>query len=192
MAAADIHIMLDAGHGWNTEGKRSNDGSLRENEFNESVLAKLALLLQINGISYTILAPEFQDIDLAIRCKREYEAHYKAMKEGKETFLISIHANWNADKRANGIETFCVSDNGEQFGRKIQESIVRATGLRDRGVTRCGTNGYPNFYILKNSGSTAILIECGFMSNEHELEFLKSDEYRNKVALAIAGVLERM
>lgn len=184
--------MLDAGHGWNTEGKRSNDGSLRENEFNESVLAKLALLLQLNGISYTILAPEFQDIDLATRCKREYAAHYKALQEKKDTFLISIHANWSADRRANGIETFCVSDDGEEFGRKIQESIVRATGLRNRGVTRCGTNGYPNFYILKNSGSTAILLECGFMSNPEELALLKSDEYRNNVALAIADVLGKM
>lgn len=192
MSAKNIHIMLDAGHGWNTEGKRSNDGTLRENEFNESVLAKIALLLQINGISYTILAPEFQDIDLTTRCKREYKAHYEAMREGKDSYLISIHANWASDRRANGIETFCVSEDGEEFGRKIQNALVSATKLRDRGVTRCGTNGYPNFYILKNSGSTAILIECGFMSNEQELELLKSDEYRNNIALAIVSVLEKM
>ena len=40
-------------------------------------------------------------------------------------------------------------------------------------------------YVLDNAPCTAILVECGFLSNPSELAMLKTEEYRKKVAACI-------
>lgn len=40
-------------------------------------------------------------------------------------------------------------------------------------------------YVLDNAPCTAILVECGFLSNPTELAMLKTEEYRKKVAACI-------
>ena len=49
-AFKDFIVIVDDGHGWLTAGKRSFDGSLRENEFNAAVEDKLTMLLGFCGI----------------------------------------------------------------------------------------------------------------------------------------------
>ena len=40
-------------------------------------------------------------------------------------------------------------------------------------------------YVLDNAPCTAILVECGFLSNPSELALLKTEEYRKKVAACV-------
>ena len=42
---------------------------------------------------------------------------------------------------------------------------------------------------MKNVVAPAILIECGFLSNESETALLKSDEYQHKLTVVIASAL---
>ena len=49
----------------------------------------------------------------------------------------------------------------------------------------------PSIYLMKNVTAPAILIECGFLSNENETAFLKSADYQQKLAVVIATGLLR-
>ena len=40
-------------------------------------------------------------------------------------------------------------------------------------------------YVLDNAPCTAILVECGFLSNPSELAMLKTEEYQSKIAACI-------
>lgn len=180
-------IFLDDGHGWETEGKRSNDGDLRENEFNSSMVARLSLLFGLYGYSNTQLAPLHKDIPLATRSAFERKLVSKYKDIGIKRFAgISIHADWYKDGNASGITVFNYTNSkqGKRLAEYVNSSIselVRYKGfkIKSRGVKE------ENFHILRETSSPFILIECGFMSNTKDLQLLESDSYRNVMSIAI-------
>lgn len=56
----------------------------------------------------------------------------------------------------------------------MQKHVNRETGVKAT-----------NFQVLRETKMTAILEECGFMTNKEEAKLLKSDSYRKKGAQAI-------
>jgi N-acetylmuramoyl-L-alanine amidase len=172
-----MKITLDAGHGKDTPGKRSPDGSLREFQFN-SVVAELlnSRFKQYENVGIQFTHNYTSDVPLSDRTRL-------ANTWGSDLF-ISIHANaygsgWNS---ANGIETYVHTSNPPQavkVANQIQNQLIDKTGRTDRGVKTA------NFQVLRETKMTAVLVECGFMSNKGECELLKSDHYRNQVADAI-------
>ena len=57
-------IILDAGHGINTPGKRSPDGRFREYKFNRIIVNAVAEHLRLRGYDVEILTPEETDVPL--------------------------------------------------------------------------------------------------------------------------------
>ena len=48
-------------------------------------------------------------------------------------------------------------------------------------------------YLLENSSGTAVLIECGFLSNPSECEKLSQKEYQKELSFSIVcGIIEYM
>ena len=48
-----------------------------------------------------------------------------------------------------------------------------------------------NKYIIDNTKIPISIIECGFLSNEEELNLLKTDEYQQKIAWGIyTGIMD--
>jgi N-acetylmuramoyl-L-alanine amidase len=178
-----MKIAIDAGHGPDTPGKRSPDGSLREYQFN-SVVAKYAadLLAQYENVQTLFTHDSVRDVPLSERTNR-------ANAWGAD-LLVSIHANaagsdWST---AQGIETYVYTTRppaAVALANAVQRRLVRLTGRPDRGVKSA------DFHVLRETKMTAILVECGFMTNRTEAELLKSDDYRRKCAAAIvAGIVE--
>jgi len=181
-----MKIVLDAGHGPNTPGKRSPDGSLREYQFNSAVARHVADMLfsRYEGIEFMFTHADDRDVPLKERTDRA--------NAWKADLFVSIHANaagdgvnWNS---AQGIETFVYETRppaAVALANAVQRQLIRATGRPDRGVKSA------NFHVLRETRMTAILVECGFMTNRDECELLKSDAYRRKCAEAIvAGIVE--
>lgn len=178
-----MKIVINAGHGPETPGKRSPDGSLREYHFNAPVARRIgALLQQYEGVEILHPFEDGRDVPLKERTDR-------ANTWGADLY-VSIHANAAGDgaswSSAQGIETF-VHDSrpraAEALAIAIQRKIIAATGRPDRGVKSA------NFHELRETKCTAVLVECGFMTNQQECELLKSDAYREKCALAIVAAI---
>lgn len=177
-----MKIMLDAGHSYNTVGKRSPDG-MREYEFNRVVANYMkALLEEYEGVTVYFSHSDKRDVSLQERTD-------KANQLAVDCF-VSIHANaygsgWN---EAQGIETYVYKTKppeATKLAERVQKNLIVATGLRDRGVKSA------NFHVLRATKMTAILVECGFMTNQSELQLLRSDLYRKTCAEAIVkGIRE--
>lgn len=191
-------VILDDGHGWETPGKRSADGSLRENEFNSSLESKLNLLLDGCEIEYYSLASGWADENLNKRSKLENHHYRFAQKEGKQTIGISIHADaYLPDLGANG---FCVyyfkkglaySKKGKKFARYIADSITQSDFKHGHIITPRHDSGIQgeNFHMLRETLGTWCLIENAFMTNDRDLSYLKRDDFRNHRAMAIFWAL---
>jgi len=179
-----MKIAIDAGHGPDTPGKRTPDGSLREFQFNAPVARYVAdeLLHGYEGVEVLLTFDDSRDVPLKERTDRA--------NAWKADVFVSIHANaagegWSS---AQGIETYVYTTRppaAVALANAVQRNLVRLTGRPDRGVKSA------DFHVLRETRMTAILIECGFMTNRTEAELLKSDDYRRKCAAAIvAGIAE--
>lgn len=86
-------IILDAGHGINTPGKRSPDGRFREYRFNRIIVNAIAEHLRLRGYDVEILVPEDEDIPLPERVRRANKLTCRIGHPVQDTIIVSIHAN---------------------------------------------------------------------------------------------------
>lgn len=171
-----MKIMLDAGHGYSTPGKRSFDG-MQEYEFTRLVAAYAKALLETYQ-NVTVYCAHSDDRDVPL-----IERTDAANRLNVDAF-ISIHANaygttWND---ANGIETYVFPTKPKEayeLAQKVQQQLVLLTGLGDRGVKT------EDFHVLRETKMTAILTECGFYTNQHEVALMRTEAFQRTCAQAI-------
>ena len=177
-----MKFAIDAGHGNNTPGKRSPDGSLREFHFNNPVALEITRILRME-YGQEVINP----YDVTGKVDTPLNTRVQRANAAKVDAFISIHANaagsgsWSS---AEGIETF-VYNVGAQPGSlalaaNVQTAMIRATGRKNRGVKRA------NYAVLRDTKAPAILVEAGFMTSKPENDLLKSDKYRKLIARAVA------
>ncbi|SDO33233.1 N-acetylmuramoyl-L-alanine amidase [Psychrobacillus sp. OK028] len=172
-----MKIMLDAGHGPNTIGKRTIDGKMKEFEFNEVVAQLVTNELSTFGITVMHSHDKKRDVPLNERTKVANNMRVDA--------FISIHANafgttWN---NVSGIETFTYTKPSEQsiiLASLIQNALCSITARTNRGVKKA------DFAVVRDTKMPAVLVECGFMTNKQEAILLQSKDYRMRCAKAIA------
>lgn len=179
-----IRVCLDAGHGGYDPGAIGPTG-VREKDVTLAITLKLGRILKQNGIDvvYTrtsdvVSWPSNETKDLQKRCDIANNANVQ--------YFVAIHANSADISNAKGTEVYYSSGskNGEKLAKAIQDEVVKATELYNRGVKTA------NFYVLKNTNAPAALVETGFISNTTEEKLLKSDVFQEKMAQAIAkGIL---
>jgi N-acetylmuramoyl-L-alanine amidase len=174
-----MKIVLDAGHGHDTPGKRTPDG-MREYEFNR-MTAHYAKhkLLTYEEVEIVYSHDDLRDVSLSERSNLANRLNAAA--------FVSIHANafgtgsWNM---VQGIETYVpavYSPPSNILAAHVHTQLIQVTGRRDRGIKTA------DFHVLRETKMASILCECGFMTNMEEAQLLKSERYRKMCGEAIAG-----
>lgn len=178
-----MKIMIDAGHGYNTPGKQTVDG-MKEYEFNRAVAIEMKKrLTSYEGVTILFSHSDEKDVPLNERTTKANQA--------KVDLFVSIHANAHGNGKewtsAEGIETFIYTSRPKtalSLASKVQEALVHRTGRKNRGVKLAG------FHVLKATKMTAILCECGFMTNKTEAKLLRTAVYQKTCAKAIVEGIE--
>lgn len=174
-------IAIDAGHGFNTAGKRSPDGE-REWSFNKQVVESVIKALgEYDGVKVLRTDDPTGKRDVPLKERTD-----KANKAGADVF-ISVHHNANTGKWGSwsGTETFCYpkSKAGRALADAIHPAVVKAYGLRDRGVKSA------NFHVLRETRMPAILIEGGFMDSTTDIKKLRDGAVLKRAGENIAESL---
>ncbi len=189
-------VFLDPGHGGDDGGAESIiEGSL-EKDIALDISKRLDRYLKAAGMEVRYSRKDDTFKTLTERTELALEA--------KADIFISIHCNKAAGKSARGIETFTIAfesydstsadsriakkrrtgntydSRNSSLGYIIHSALPVRRGERDRGLR------HARFQVLRNAAMPAILIECGFLSNEGEAAALASPRYREKLAEAIA------
>lgn len=182
---SSIKICIDPGHGGYDSGAVGPTGVYEKN-VNLAIALKLGQILQKNGIDvvYTrtsdnVSWPSDEVEDLQARCDIANNANVN--------YFIAIHANSNDISSANGTETYYFdgSAEGQKLAQYIQQGLVNANGLQDRGTKTA------EFYVLKNTNAPAVLTEVAFISNPKEESLLNNSDFQQKCAQGIAnGILK--
>ena len=112
------------------------------------------------------------------------------MKDYPDAIFVSIHLNKFTTSAARGSQVFYNGKilQSKQLGECIQNSII---SLLQPENTRVNKQATSSTYLLYNATLPAVLVECGFLSNKAELEFLKNENYQKKMALCcFLGITE--
>ena len=67
----------------------------------------------------------------------------------------------------------------ERFSLILQSEMVKGTKLESRGVFQAG------FYVLLGASMPTVLVECGYLSNKKDEEYLKSDKGQDDIAKSV-------
>ena len=178
-------VVVDSGHGVETAGKRSPDGTYFEHEFNLDMGNRVKALLERHGISVTMTRSTAKDVSLEQRVK-------VANGIAGLNLFVSLHSNASGEGWTSpdgyGIYT---SMAGATAGRNIAANKLLARA-KEAGIKLWGNGLFHELlYVCKNVIAPAILIEHGFHTNKAETELLKSDAYRQKLAeVDCKGILD--
>lgn len=181
-----IYVILDNGHGSDTPGKCSPDKRLYEWSWNRDIVSRISARLNELNIPNEILVTEDFDVPLSERVKRVNKMSLMAKKQGLEPILISIHINAAGNsgwKSANGWSVW-VSNNASIKSREFAQILyaeAEELGLKGNRSTPKERYCTSNFYILKNTNCPAVLTENMFQDNKDDVEFLLSEEGKNKI-----------
>lgn len=178
-----LKIALDAGHGYNTPGKRTPDDE-REWYFNDIVLRACEKELRTyKNVSILRLDDSTGKTDVPLKTRT------KKANDWKADLLVSIHHNAYLSKWGDwgGVETYVYKRNSvaEKIANLVNPKIVKAMGLRNRGVLT------KNLHMIRESHMPAILTEGGFMDSLTDIKSLRDKQKLNNQGIGIAtGIAE--
>lgn len=182
-------ILIDPGHGGFDPGKVSPDG-IEEKEINLQISVKLKKALEENGFSVFLT----RDTDCSLDTpgssnKKSSDLHFRTDKAAEldADLYISIHQNSYSAEYVHGAQVFYYASSGQ--GKKLAETIQdRLISDVDPGNTRM-PKGNSDYLVLTESPCTAIIVECGFLSNTAECRSLCDPQYQSKLAEAISAAV---
>lgn len=181
-------VILDAGHGINTPGKRSpkwKDGTqLFEWEFNRTIVDKLFGYLRAANISCIKLVTE--DIDISLENRRlRINSLFKKYKKDYYIYVVSVHGNAAENSNANGIEVFTCKkqDDSDLIAELFLKELKELNWKMRYDVSDGDLDKEGNFGILKVE-CPAILTENGFYTNEEECKKMLDFYWQNQIVLA--------
>lgn len=187
--ATSNKVVIDAGHGGMDGGATGNTTGVLEKDINLKVAGYLKEMLEQSG--KTVVMTRDTDRSLSTtqsakirnQKKSDLESRKKTLEEHKDGIFVSIHMNKFEQPQYRGAQVFYASNEPSRaLAERVQKSLIE--GLAD-GNTRVVKPVPPEVYVLKGCTSTAIVAECGFLSNEQEEKLLASEDYQRKVAQCI-------
>ena len=183
-------LIIDPGHGGADGGASSESGAL-ESVINLEISKKMAAIAELTGLPYAMTRDseeiKYPDSAKTIASKKIYDQKKRVemINDTPNAVLISIHQNKFPHKSVSGPQSFFSKAQGSDlFAELVQNSVNSAICPGNR---RIAAPIAQNLYLFKNINCTAVLIECGFLSNPNEEQLLSTDEYKLKIALALTS-----
>jgi N-acetylmuramoyl-L-alanine amidase len=194
-------VVLDPGHGGHDNGATSRYGY--EKDFALDVALRARKILE--GLHYKVVMTRATDVFIPLE-QRAATANHLA-----DSIFISIHFNSSGSNfDARGFEIFSMAPRGapatndtlarerdmraepgnaselqsSALAGSVYHSLLGQVPMEDRGLK------YARFAVLRLCSVPAVLVECGFVSNNAESALIGTGVWRQQVAEAITDGVE--
>ncbi len=188
-------IIIDAGHGGEDGGATATDGT-NEKDINLQIAKYLNSFFTSGGFKTVMTRNDdiaiYDDGCTTIKSKKVSDMHNRLdiFNSDKNSIVISIHQNKFEQEKYSGTQVF-YSPNSEE-SQKLAENIrLSVVNMLQPENTRENKKATKDIYLLYNCTQPSVIVECGFLSNNAELQKLKTEEYQKQMAFSIyCGSLE--
>lgn len=176
-------VFIAAGHGGTDSGAIGVNG-VYEKTLTLSISKYLAAALKRCGIEYQMSRTTDTDpVNTVAKCNKY-----------KPDIAVAVHLN-AFDKKARGAEVFysLFSADGKKLATSVLNNIV-SLGVKSRGIkTKKNSAGRDWFEFIRETDATAILVECCFIDNASDYNFINTAAKQKQMAEAIAkGICEHL
>lgn len=182
-------LVLDAGHGGEDGGAVSLTG-VSESEINLAITLKIDQILGFYGVTPILL----RDADISLHNSEAKTLREKKVSDLKNrvqmiestpnSVLISVHQNTFTNQSYQGAQVFYKNTpNSIVLAEQIQNTLREGADPDNR---RTPAKISDTIYLMQHISCTAVLVECGFLSNPNEEELLRTNRYQTKIAMCIA------
>ena len=175
-----ITVVIDAGHGGRDHGESGTDSGVYEDVLNLDTSKKLQKELTERGIA--VIMTRETDEALAAAKKEDMKERRRIMHESGADICVSIHMNKFTDRTVHGPMVFYTK--GDDESQKLAECILKSICTELDIPMRLPNTG--DYYVIRDSKIPAVIVECGFLSNPTDERLLCSEEYRGRIAKAVA------
>lgn len=189
-------FVIDPGHGGEDPGAVAIDGTL-EKDINLEISKLIFALCELNGNKAiltrntdTLLYDYYDELEDYTGKKKVYDLknRLKITEEQQNPIYVGIHLNKFQESKYDGLQVYYSSkiDESYSLATSISKRVKENLQLENKRKPKVANS---SIFILDKLEGVGVLVECGFMSNEKELENLKNEEYRAKLALCIFSSL---
>ena len=183
----DKVVVIDAGHGGRAPGAIKQ--GVQEKDLNLGILLQLKALLDQNDRNIGVYYTRTEDNNPT------FDQRAQLANKSNADLFISIHNNSTTDgtmSSYHGTEVMYDEMKSEEglsskhLAEICLEETTAVTGSKNNGLTLGNS-----IYIIRSSQVPAALIEVGFMTNQEELDKLRSEEYQKQAAQGIYNAIMR-
>jgi N-acetylmuramoyl-L-alanine amidase len=184
-----ITVVIDASHG----GLDAGTVSPNQKHTEASISLDIAKAIQKLSSEYNVNVIMTRDKDELPRGATSISEGLKnrviITDESKADALISLHinaeSNPNLQKTHSGFEAYLSQKKSNEEGRKLAASLLSeiATIYTTRQST--GSRADQGIFILDKTVCPSVLIECGYITNPDDLEFITNKTNQEKIARKI-------
>lgn len=177
-------VVIDAGHGGIDGGSVGNATGVCESDLNLTYAKNLANQLKQMNISYVLTRSDSNGLydSNAKNLKRSDMSARKAIIEkNNPTLVVSIHMNSFVTSSARGAQVFYKKGNEE--GKMLAECVQSQLASNLEYAKKTCKDG--DYYIVNCTDIPAVLIECGYLSNNEEELLLQDKNYQDKVCYSV-------
>lgn len=187
-----VCVILDAGHGGEDGGAVSCTGAA-EKSLNLSIVGVLGDMLTACGVDVIYTRTDDNGLyDGAVAGHRkmaDLKNRLAVHTAHPDALFLSIHMNTFADPDCRGMQFFYSANDAASavFAECMRGAVVQH--LQPDNSRVCKQAG-GDIYLLDRAVGTAVLAECGFLSNPEEAAQLMTPEYREQIAAVLCvGIL---
>lgn len=189
-------VVIDPGHG-GEDGGAVSPGGVQESHINLAISLRLRDLLRLVGQPTVLIRSE--DISVhtegeTIRARKASDIRNRVatVEATENTVLLSIHQNsLPSSPVTHGAQTFWNDGEGaQQLAKVIQDSLNSCINTERPKQAKMIQ---PTIYLMNHVTAPAVLVECGFLTNEQETALLQQPSHQTKLAAAMtAGYLRAL
>lgn len=100
--------------------------------------------------------------------------------DSQPNLVISVHMNKFSSSVRTGPQVFYQEgkSDGQQLAVSVQKVFNDFTGNSHEAIAG-------DYFVCRESPCAAVIVECGFLSNEDETRLLQTQDYREKICFEI-------
>lgn len=182
LRAQTITIMIDPGHGGSDPGHLSaNKNLLKEKDLNLLIAKKFGSYLTEKLANVKVVYTRTDDTYPSLDSRVEMANNQKV------DYFISVHCNSSSSTSIKGTESHVHSMSSTKAVRLaniFETEFKTKAGRTSRGVKDSDDREH-TLQVLKFTQMTSVLVECGFLTNVSEANFLNTTNGQDLIASAL-------
>ncbi len=180
-------IIIDPGHG-GRDGGASSEGGALEKDINLQISNMISRLSTAYGIDCMLTRDKDEMLGSELsgnkKKMKDLKCRVNLANSSDNCIFVSIHQNKFPQKKYSGLQVYYSRNSvySKPLAEKIQSTVKKNIQTDNDRVVKPASS---SIYVLDNVKCPAVLVECGFLSNDAEAKLLSDTDYQKKLSACI-------